>query len=116
MKFPDTNHKQEQYQIGGLMLANVASEVMGFDPLLIADDWSFTMGKLAIADDMSEESPEFFLSGIGLLSYLELDTTNSRLVESAEKLLEANITSSSARTIKAIIQQELKKPFIVLVY
>ena len=83
------------------MLANVASELTGFDPLLIADEWSLTMGKLAKADDMAEESPEFFLSGISLIGYLELDTTNSRLVESAGKLLEANLASSSTRTIRS---------------
>src|SRR5665213_2945634 len=100
MVFPDSTRKAEQYDISGQMLANVAGELSGIDPSTFSSDWSATMVKLATADDISEDHPEYFESGAGLLRYLELNPLQGALVRSADGLLAANIASSTATTIR----------------
>lgn len=98
MKFPSGEHRQEQYAACGLMVAETARGIgipIGHDLGLA---WADMAGRLAAADDLSEQDPQA-MTPVSLLERLHLDVNNPSLERSARDLLEANIRSHRAVTI-----------------
>lgn len=98
MKFPD--ERGAQYETCAYILADTVTGISGQLSTQTREAWAMTMSRLATADDISEVTPEVFTAPESLLSYLGLDESNGTLVRTAQRLLDANLASMGAASIR----------------